>query len=86
MTCIQDEVCLFEGQSVGFCRRPLLKHLVTDAPHEDGRMVTVAEDEIREVALVPLVEETGIVVLRLLTAPHIKRLVHNDQTHRITHI
>ena len=49
-------------------------------------MVTVAEDEIREVALVPLVEETGIVVLRLLTAPHIKRLVHDDDTHRVAHI
>ena len=49
-------------------------------------MVAVAENQVGEVALVPLVEEAGIVVLRLLTSPHIERFVHHDQSHRIAHI
>ena len=49
-------------------------------------MVTVAQHQIGEIALVPLVEETGIVVLGLLASPHIKRLVHDNQTHGVAHV
>ena len=86
MTSIQDEVRLFEGQRVCLCRRPLLKYLIANGPHEDGGMVAVAKDQVGKVALMPLIEETGIVVLRLLAAPHIKRLVHDDDSHRVTHV
>ena len=35
-------------------------------------MIAVALHQIRQVTLMPLVEETGIVVLRLLAPPHIE--------------
>ena len=63
MTCIQEEIRLFEGQGVGLCRRPLFEHLVTDTPHEDGRMITVAEDEIRQALRVSVHEDSIVPVL-----------------------
>ena len=49
-------------------------------------MVTVTQYQVGKVTLMPLVEETGVVVLCLTTTPHVKRLVHEDQPHRIAHI
>ena len=86
VACVQDQVSLFQRQRVSFGRRPLLEHLVADRPHQDARVVTVAQNQIREVALVPLVEEPRIVVLRLLAAPHVEALVHHDQSHRVAHV
>ena len=86
MACIQNEVGLFQCERVSFCRRPLLQHLVAYRPHQNGWMIAVAEDEVGEVTLMPLIEEAGIVVLRLLAAPHIETLVHNDQSHRVAHV
>ena len=64
---------------------PLLEHLVAYRPHQDARVVAVAQDEVGEVALVPLVEEAGVVVLGLAAAPHVERLVHHDESHRVAH-
>ena len=86
VTSIENEVGLFERQRVGLGRGPLLQHLVTYRPHKDARMVAVAQDEVGEVALMPLVEEAGIVVLGFAAAPHIKRLVHDNEAHRVAHI
>ena len=86
VTCVQDEVRLLQRQGIGLCRRPLLEHLVADGPHQDRGVVTVAQDQVRQVALVPLVEEAGIVVLRLLAPPHVEALVHHDQSHRVAHV
>ena len=83
---IQNEVGLFERQRVCFCRRPLFEHLISYAPHEDAGMVAVAQDEVGQVALMPFVKETGIVVLSLFAPPHIKRLVHDDESHGVAHI
>ena len=49
-------------------------------------MIAVALHQIRQVTLMPLVEETGIVVLRLLAPPHVERFVHDNQPHRVTHV
>ena len=49
-------------------------------------MITIAQHQIRQVTLVPFVEETGIIVLCLLASPHIETLVHHDQSHRVAHI
>ena len=86
MTCVQDEVGLFERQRVSLSRRPLLQHLIAYRPHQDRGVITVAQNQIGQVTLMPLVEETGIVVLRLLTAPHVERLVHHDESHCVTHV
>ena len=86
MACVQNEVRLFEGKGIGLSIRPLLEYLVTNAPHQDRGVITVSQNQIREVALMPLVEKSGIVVLRLLASPHIERLVHDNQSHRVAHI
>ena len=86
MAGIQDEVGLLQGQRVGLGTRPLLQHLVADAPHQDARMVTVAQHQVSQVALVPLVEEAGVVVLRLAATPHVERLIHDDKAHGVAHV
>ena len=48
-------------------------------------MVAVAQHKVSEVTFSPLVEESGIVVLGLTSAPHIKRLIHNDKSHGVAH-
>ena len=85
VSCIKDEVGLFGGEIIRICRRPLFEHLVAYAPHEDGGMVAVAQHKVGEVALRPLVEEAGIVVLSLAAAPHVERLVHDDESHGVAH-
>ena len=86
MPCIQNQVSLLQRQFIGICRRPLFQHFITNRPHHDTGMITVALHQIRKVALMPFVEEAGIIVLRLLAPPHVKRLVHHDESHRIAHI
>ena len=49
-------------------------------------MVTVAQHHVGEVTLMPLIEEAGIVVLRLTATPHVETLVHDDEAHGVTHI
>ncbi len=83
---IEDEVSLLERQPISAGRRPLLKHLIADAPYQDRRMVTVATHHVGEITLMPCVEEAGIVVLRLPLVPHVETLVHDDETHRIAHV
>ena len=48
-------------------------------------MVAVAQHEVGEVALRPFVEESCVVVLRLAASPHVERLVHDDESHRVAH-
>ena len=49
-------------------------------------MVTISHHQVGQIALMPLVEEAGIVVLCLAATPHVKRLIHDDQSHRVAHI
>ena len=42
MACIEDQVGGFETERVGIGMLPLLQYFVSNAPHKDGRMVTVA--------------------------------------------
>ena len=86
MTRIKNQICLLKGQFISICRRPLLEHFITYRPHQYARMVTVALHQVRKVTLMPFVEKACIVVLRLLASPHIKRLIHYDESHRVTHI
>ena len=86
MTGIQDEIRLLQTQRIGSGIRPLFEHLVADAPHDDARMIPVALHQIREITLVPFIEEAGIIAIRFLAAPHVKALVHHHDSHGITHI
>ena len=86
MTRIEDEVGLFEGERIGIGRRPLLQYLIANRPHQYAGMVAVTQYHVCQVALMPLIEETGIVVLGLATSPHVKRLIHDNETHRVTHV
>ena len=83
---IQDEIRLLQTQGIGSGIRPLFEHLVADAPHDDARMIPVALHQIREITLMPFIEETGIIAIRLLAAPHVKALIHHHDSHGITHI
>ena len=49
-------------------------------------MITVAHHEIGQVTLMPLIEETGIVILGLFLAPHIETLIHHDESHGVAHV
>lgn len=73
MTRIQDEIRLLQTQSICSGIRPLFEHLVADAPHDDARMIPVALHQIREITLVPFIEETGIIAIRFLRR-HISKL------------
>ena len=86
MTRVQNQVRLFQRQCVSLSRGPLFQHLVAYGPHQDAGVVAVAQHQVGQVALVPLVEETGVVVLRLFTPPHVETLVHDDEPHRVTHV
>ena len=86
MTEIKHEICHRKRQSVGICAVPLLKNLVSDAPHNDARMISVSSDHIPQINLMPLVEETRIIVRGLATAPHVESLVHNHKAHCVAHI
>ena len=85
MTCIEYKVGLLETERVGISRRPLFQHLIANAPHQYARMVTVTPDEVGKVSLVPFVKEACIVVLSLLSAPHVKALIHDNQSHGVAH-
>ena len=61
----------------------LLADLVSDAPHDDRRMVAVPSDEVLQVGDVPLVEEAGVVERRLALAPHVERFIHDEETHLV---
>ena len=80
---VKDEVGLLERERVGLGVAPLLKHLVADAPYDDGGMVAVAHHEVAQVFLMPFGEITGIVVGGLLLAPHVECLVHHEQAERV---
>ena len=49
-------------------------------------MIAIAEYKVGKVAFMPLVEETGIIILSLLASPHIEALIHNDKPHCVAHI
>ena len=85
MSCIEYKVSLFGGEIISISRRPLFEYLVAYAPHEDRGMIAVAQYKVGEVALCPFVKKSGIVVLSLASAPHIKRLIHDYKSHRVTH-
>ena len=86
MTCVENQVGLFQRQGVGSGIRPLFENLVADAPHDDARMVAVTFHQVGEITLMPLIKEAGIVAIRLLAPPHIKALVHHQEAHRVAHI
>ena len=64
----------------------LFRNLVADAPHDDARVVAVGEDEVLDIAVAPVVEETGIAVFALRIDPHIKAFCHHHHTQRVADI
>ena len=62
---------------------PLLRNLVTDAPHHDARMIAVVLYQIGDILIAPLLEELGVAVLALRINPHIETLCHDHHTERI---
>ena len=63
---------------------PLLRNLVTDAPHHDARMVAMVFHQIGDILVAPLLEELGVTVLALRINPHIEALCHHHHTEGIT--
>ncbi len=84
VTEIEYQIGLFEGQGVGRGIVPLFENLVADAPYYHGRMVAVTPHEVGEVTFMPLVKISGIVVGGLLSAPHVKGLIHHEKSHAVT--
>ena len=72
MSGVQKEVRLFERQLIGTDTAPLLQYLVSDGPHQDRGVVTVPQEQVRQVPFVTLVKETGVVIPGLPTTPHVK--------------
>ncbi len=83
MTEIQYEIRFGKRKGISLRVAPLLKHLISDAPHYYGGMIAVAHHKISQIAFVPLREIACIVVRRLFLTPHVKRLIHHHHTHRI---
>ena len=86
MPCIQNQIRLLQRKRICRSIRPLLQHLVADAPHDDARMIAVALHQVREVALVPFIKESGVVAIGFLASPHVETLVHDEDSHRIAHV
>ena len=86
VTGIQYQVCLLKSKGISLGRRPLFEYLITYRPHKDTGVITVSQDKVSQIALMPLIEESGIIILSLTTTPHIKALVHHYDTHGIAHI
>ena len=62
---------------------PLLRNLVTDAPHHDARMIAVVLYQIGDILIAPLLEELGVAVLAFRINPHIETLCHDHHTERV---
>ena len=86
MSEIQYQVCLFKGKRICLRIRPLFEHFIADAPDEDGGMVAVAEYQVGQIAFVPVVEVTGIVMGCFSFPPHIECLVHHDEAHTVAKV
>ena len=65
---------------------PLLRNLIADAPHHDRRMIAVAEDQILDIPVVPLLEEPCISILAFRINPHIKAFGHDHHSHRVAYL
>ena len=59
---------------------PLLRNLVTDAPHDDARMVAMVLHQIGDIPVTPFLEELGVAILALRKNPHIEALSHYHHT------
>ena len=75
---------LQEESGLAFTLRPLVRHLITDTPHHDTRIVAIVTDQIHQVFFYPFVEEEVITILTLGHAPLVKALSHHHHTHLIT--
>ena len=62
---------------------PLLRNLVTDAPHDDARMVAVVLYQIGDILVAPILEELGIAILAFRINPHIETLCHDHHAERV---
>ena len=62
---------------------PLVRHLVTDAPHHDARVIPVMMYQIHEVFLHPFVENQIIAVRAFRLVPFVEALCHQHHTHLI---
>ena len=61
----------------------LFKNFIADGPHKNARVVTIATDQVREIALMPSLEEAGVIIGCLSFLPHIKRFVQYEKAHPI---
>ena len=63
-----------------------LRNLIADAPDHNGRMILVALDHRREIAIRPVVEIQMIVVRALLDFPAIKGFIHDEEPHVVRQV
>ena len=61
----------------------LLRNLIAYAPHDDGRMVAMMEQEVGDILLSPFIEEACVAVLALRILPHVKAFRHHHHAHGV---
>ena len=83
MAGIQYQVRLLQAQCIGIGMRPLFEYFITNTPHKDGSMVTVAFDLVRQVTFMPFVEILRIIVRRFTFSPHVERFILYQQPHLV---
>ena len=74
--CNLQAVCIHVG----------IVNLVSDAPHEKGRMIPVTTYPACHIHPIPLLKKACIIVRCLTTLPHIKGLRHHQKAHFIRQV
>ena len=74
-----------EGYLGSLVARPLIRNLVTDAPHHYCRTAPVMSDQIDKVLLRPLLKIEIIAILDLRSHPAVESLSHEHHSHLIAY-
>ena len=64
----------------------LLRNLIAYAPHYDGRMIAMMQEEIGDILFSPFLEEACVAVLAFRILPHIKAFSHYHHAHRVAYL
>ena len=80
------EVLQFLAPCHAFLLVCLLRNLIAYAPHDDGRMIAMMQEEIGDILFCPFIEEACVAVLAFRILPHIKAFSHHHHTHRVAYL
>ena len=62
----------------------MIGHLITHTPHNYGRIIAIAANEVYDILLNPRIEVTVIAILHFRAFPLVKALRHDHHTHLVT--